>query len=86
MQKLAAFGYRGYQVAMLNRCRIYMQVTTLSNFTSGDKTFIPKLFLDGVYHKAPSPYQWPPHARPAQPYWRLWYEAITLTFNLDKHN
>eukprot|EP00957_Ditylum_brightwellii_P077451 5884953-Ditylum_brightwellii.AAC.1 len=25
MQELAAFGYRGHQLAMLNRCRIYMQ-------------------------------------------------------------
>eukprot|EP00957_Ditylum_brightwellii_P067094 5092513-Ditylum_brightwellii.AAC.1 len=63
-----------------------MQVTTLSDLTSGDGTFILKLYLDGVYHKAPYPYQWSLQARPDQPYWRLWYEAITLSFNLDKCN
>ena len=67
------------QIASINRCRIYMQVLTLSDIANGTGSFVTKM----TYEEIRDPHRtnkwiWPNQAKPPKKDWRLWKDAIEM--------
>ncbi len=69
--------YSPHQLEALNRCRIYLQVLTLSDITSADGRQIiqPVLNGDKIIDRRSTLY-WPTQQRPPPNEWRLWSGAL----------
>ena len=73
--------YSRAELEHINRCRIYLQVTTLSDIT----TACGKFFSHAAYHchfddTIPHHYQWPTQPRPYGYSRKLWKQAIKKAF------
>ena len=73
--------YSHAELKHINRCRLFLQVTTLSDLTSA----CGKFFSHDAYHcnfdnSIPHHYQWPAQTRPYQYARRLWKQAIKRAF------
>jgi len=83
MQSFRESGFRGKYLMALNRCRLYLQVTTISNITQGSGEHLTNWAWDGqrspFYH---STYSWPAQGRPAPLDWNTWCRALTQSFGL----
>jgi ribonuclease HI len=65
----------------INRCRIYLNVTTLSDICTGDGKEIVKLYYHGERDPSrPTYYKWPVQPKPSRYAWRLWRKAIKVNF------
>eukprot|EP00957_Ditylum_brightwellii_P047806 3631690-Ditylum_brightwellii.AAC.1 len=60
MNWFATEGYSLAELAQLNRCRLHLQVTILSDIISGDGSKILSSALEGRHMKRPSTYNWVP--------------------------
>ena len=66
----------------LNRCRLYLKVTTLSDITSGDGETICKQYWDGIRDDQRSPlHDWPEQGDPGDRDWTLWRKALKNSFD-----
>jgi hypothetical protein len=65
----------------INRCRLYLQVTTLADITNGNGMLLLQGILKGskMSHHQPY-YSWPRQERPGVVSWRLWRKAIKKCF------
>jgi hypothetical protein len=62
---------------ILNRCRLYLQVITLSNFTTADGLIILPEVKQGIrIEDRPSTLQWPTQDDPPQSEWRIWRQCL----------
>ena len=72
------------ELETLNSCRLYLNVTTLSDIVDGSGTRICKRATDGIRDTdLPSNHQWPNQASPGPTQWTLWRKAITRCFPLN---
>ena len=76
------------ELAHINRCRLYLQASTLSDITNGNGMQLRRGSLKG--HIKPhnqSYYNWPRQARPGATSWRLWRKALKRCFmrGVDLH-
>ena len=67
------------ELTHINRCRLYLQVTTMADITNGNGTLIRQGVMKGtlIRHNGQY-YQWPRQTRPGVHSWRLWRKAIKL--------
>ena len=78
-------GYRGNDLACLQRCRLHLQVITLSDIADGYGTHICHWAMVGNRahgHAFRDIYLWPKQPRPSSRAWRLWASALCLCFGL----
>lgn len=69
------------QLQQLNRCRLYLKVTNLSDITNGYGTWFTKSALEGTIDSTrPTHYHWPIQTRPNIATWRLWRRILKSTF------
>ena len=76
MEVFATSGYTQEELVRLNRCRLYYQVTTLSDISDGTGTILSPRWL---YRSIPihtSQYQWPKQGNPTRRDWDLWDAAL----------
>ena len=78
--------YGASEIAHINRCRLYLQVTTLADIT----TACGKQFSHSAYHckfdqSRPHYYNWPVQPRPYRYARRLWKQAIKKAFPRNGH-
>ena len=76
-------GIRGYQLAAVNRCRVFLKAIFLSDITTGDGIFITRSAYDGHHHQSFSDtYEWPTQGKPGEMDWFEWKQAIESTFDV----
>ena len=65
----------------INRCRIHLQVSTLSDITTGDGNHFSTLAYKCEFDETiPHKYIWPKQTRPGQHSRRLWKKALKLAY------
>ena len=68
-------------LAKINRCRLYLRVTTLSDITSGDGKTICKQYWDGYRDdERILLHDWPEQGDPGDKDWTLWRRALKTAF------
>ena len=81
MQCFIDNGFHGIQLASINRCRIYLQVITLSDISTGDGLRIDKSTYTGVKNtNIRTEYLWPVQGKPGKTDWVEWRRAIATVF------
>ena len=81
MNKIIATGYSAKQLQSINRCRLYLRVTTLSDLTNGYGDELNLSILQGIRDDdAYTPYLWPQQQRPDDRSWALWRKALRASF------
>lgn len=77
--------YNHQQLKSLNRCRIYLQVWTLSDITSAEGTDIKPPILQG-HHLTDrrSNVSWPIQQKPPREDWKLWSSALAFLQHKQK--
>jgi len=71
-------GYKGTQLALLNKCQLWLKVITLADITNGQGRELLTLMLMGSNEIVlPTCWQWLQQRRPSQKGWSLWCKAIT---------
>ena len=86
MEEFVKRGYTNVELAELNRCRQYLQATTLSDLASGDGKRITQWALTGTKSSSSPRYEWSYQARSPKRIWDKWETAIKLTFELQRGN
>jgi hypothetical protein len=75
-------GYRKSQLMALNRCRLFLQVSTISDLSSGDGKSIMECFWNGKRNNyTTSPYKWPGCGDPSTQDWVVWRSALLTLFS-----
>jgi len=75
------FGKRKKKLAQLNRCRIWLQVTTLSDVTaSNGTTFCPYATKGHKHPQRKSAYKWRQQKDMDKKAWKIWSAALKTTF------
>jgi hypothetical protein len=70
-------GYRGAELAQLNRCRLFHQVFFISDIASANGKVIDGIYRTQEVNKdRTSNWQWPKQGMPDRPAWRLWERAL----------
>jgi hypothetical protein len=70
-------GYSAAALGTLNRCRLYLQVITLSDIVSADGSCIISDILHGIpLTERTSTLKWPSQQRPPAKAWDLWSSAL----------
>lgn len=65
-------------LARLNRCRLYLQVITISDLTSADgSTILPAAKQGTLIEERPSGLRWPSQGLPTRADWRLWSNTLS---------
>jgi hypothetical protein len=77
MQFFISLNFNPTQLETLNRCRIYLQVISLSDITSADGSIIVPAILQGLrLTDRKSTLLWPTQQHPKQSDWILWSTAL----------
>jgi hypothetical protein len=82
MEEFTRHGKKGHELKKLNECRMFLEVTNLSEITSVDGKFIKDTAWKGIQDKNRcNQFQWPriPPALSAQ-HWQIWRRTITACF------
>ena len=75
------------QLKQLNACRLYLQVTFLSDITTIDGKFLLPGVIDGTNENIPtSKLEWPNQNSPDKKTWKLWSQTITSIYCVSKHS
>ncbi len=78
-----ASGFRGAELQSLNRCRVYLQVTTLADIADGAGTSITKSAWDGHLDMLrPHYFDWPVQTLPPPRDWALWRKALIASLGV----
>ena len=65
------------EIELINSCRIYLQVLTLTDISIGNGRSVDQDMYHGrVTQHRKSPFQWPRQPRPSRIAWEKWQEAI----------
>jgi len=76
---VASTMYRDHHLVQINQCRVYLQVTFLSDIASVDGTRILLLYYNGKGHSdmgRSTRLHWPPIGDLPQQHWALWQEFL----------
>ncbi len=68
------------QLHSLNCCRLYLQVTRLSDIVTTDGKRIQPCFLHGSHHNIYTSLQWPVQRTPQTQTWKLWQQTLSRHF------
>ena len=78
--------YSGTELKHINRCRLFLQVTTLADITSAcGSRFSPQAYNCIYDDSIPHHYLWPTQTRPYNRSRRLWKQAIKRAFPRQDH-
>jgi hypothetical protein len=80
MEIIAHHGYTKTTLQKINRCRLYLQVTTLSDIVCGYGTQFTKAYNCIYNHTIPHHYKWPNQPRPGQAAIKAWKKALKECF------
>lgn len=75
--------FKDSELRTINNCRMYLQVTRVSDIATPDGSRVLTKMLSGEYHIEDlttirrQEYQWPRQERPHEPSWKLWSDAIS---------
>jgi len=71
----------------INACRVYLQVTFLSDITTIDGKFLLPGVIKGTNDNIPkSKLEWPTRISPDKNTWKLWSQTITSIYCMSKHS
>jgi len=84
MQVFLRDGARGSELALLNRCRMYLQVVFISEICNGTGTQIAQHYWEGQKTTSISPYNWPRTHIPTQAKWNVWRQRLTSGLSLGQ--
>jgi hypothetical protein len=71
-------GYNGKTLGRLNRCRVFLQATTVSDISTGCGKFVAQAAWTGrVDTTRMRKYNWPDQGKPTSSDWTIWQEAVT---------
>jgi hypothetical protein len=74
-------GFKGKELAHINRCRLFLQVTSLADIVSADGKHITHATWHGCKDSLrPSYYYWPNQGNPTPRDWQLWHRCLSLSF------
>jgi hypothetical protein len=77
MDHFVSQGYKAHQLIQLNRCRLYLQVITLTDIVSADgMCIIPDTFIGLPLLDRKSTLKWPSQQRPSDKDWAVWSSAL----------
>jgi hypothetical protein len=77
MKKMVENNVSLTELQAINRCRLYLQVTTISDITNGDGIRVSDNALQGIYdHHRPHYYQWPYQPSPPTSCWTIWRRSL----------
>jgi hypothetical protein len=80
-------GIRADKLQRVNRCRLFLQVLTISDITTGCGTKITKAAWNGTRDTTrTSRYQWPSQGQPTVQDWALWRTCLTKALSLQSAN
>ena len=83
MDALALYGFSTSTMQAVNRCRLYKQVCTVSDISTGDgKAIHPQAYEKGRMGRRNS-YNWPAQGLPSSSDWKMWKAAIDTVFRQD---
>ena len=74
--------FRGKDLAMLNRCRIYLQATTLADLVEGNGNRLRREAWDGTGPIGQSRFAWPIQGKPPKQAWLRWQCALAKAFGV----
>jgi hypothetical protein len=73
-----ANGLKDKEITLLNMCRLYLKVITLSDITSADGTYIlPEAKCGSPIQGRSSNLEWPEQGRPPKRAWSLWPQSLS---------
>jgi len=82
MEVFLRTGYRSSELALLNRCRMHLQVVFLSDICNSHGMAIENQFWTGKASTDEHHYSWPQSHPPTQGEWTFWQLALTRSFHL----
>jgi len=84
MQAFTSNSIQGYKLAAVNRCRLYLQATFLSDICTGDGLHIDLAAYNGRINVClTNNYDWPNQGKPGKMDWHEWQRAIDSTFDVS---
>ena len=67
------------ELQAINRCRLFLQVLTMADVSTGDGLEFSKKYFSGIRDSSrKSLFQWPMQRNPTRPEWRLWQRAMCV--------
>ena len=76
-----------HKLIRINTCRLYLQITHLSDITESDGKTINKNFLTGPKPKYPrSIFKWPNQPFPSKQAWKMWNKYVRQVLNIQSNN
>jgi len=74
----------GTELAQINCCQLYLQVTTLSNICDGSgQHILPDMWVGKQNQMFTSGYHWPNQGQPPKKDWTLWQLALWQAFPIN---
>lgn len=87
MEAIAQEDFTSNELQHINRCRLHLQVTTLSDIMEGHGNRISKKALNCIYdNNRGHHYQWPIQPRPHQRTRRIWKRALKKAFPREQNS
>ena len=86
MERLSQQNIHPHILQILNRCRLYLRVVTLSDITEGNGRYLQQSMTSGCCPLTITPYGWPNQQKPPQKHWELWHSALRQTFCAHGHS
>lgn len=64
---------------IVNRCRLFLQVLTLADISTGDGTKVAHSYYTGVGEDSRSSrYSWPEQGQPSRAEWKIWIKCVDM--------
>ena len=84
-QAFAEAGAKGALLKRLKSCRMYLNVTTLADITTGDGSTITPLAWNGELDVTrPKYWEWPNQGQPRDSTWTNWRKYLKIAFDLNQ--
>ena len=81
MERFQTLGYKCKQLAALNRCRLFLQVTSAADIVDGSGDQLSKeAYIGRKNSYRRSSYVWPSQQSPSKPTWAKWRQALRKAF------
>ena len=75
------------ELIRINACRLYLQITHLSDMNESNRKTINKNFLTGPKLKYPlSVFKWPNQPSPSKQAWNMWNKYVRQVLNIQRNN